>query len=105
MAVAVSNLPLPDDCQSIIKSYMYLDPTTYKSKLVKKSVHAIMRVAVTAYNRQLEGYSECKNTYIHRWYPMLKYQHQFCLCTKCGNYEEIEYGILPERCKCVCYIQ
>ena len=48
--VAVSNLPLPDDCLSIIKDYAYLNKTTYDAKLVKKSVNILIKMHVVHTN-------------------------------------------------------
>jgi len=99
--VAVSNLPLPKDCVSIIKEYIYLDKTTYDAKLVKSSVNVLIKTACSSYKFEILGYPDISSTYIFRWYPS-HIQHQFSFCNTCGNYRYIEFGKLPERILCTC---
>jgi len=98
--VAVSNLPLPDDCLSIIKDFVYIDKTTYNAKLVKKSVNILIKTACSAYKFEILKYPVIGSKYIFRWYPS-HIQHQFSFCT-CGNYRHIEFGELNERVLCTC---
>jgi hypothetical protein len=99
--VAVSNLPLPDDCLSIIKEYVYLDKKTYHTMLVKKSVNLLMKHACSSYTFDILGYPVICSKYIFRWYPS-HIQHQFSFCNTCGNYRYIEFGELNNRIICTC---
>ena len=99
--VAVSNLPLPKDCVSIIKEYIYLDKTTYDAKLVKSSVNLLMKHACSLYKFEILGYPVIHSKYIFRWYPT-HIQHQFGFCNTCGNYKYIEFGELNDRIICTC---
>ena len=99
--VAVSNLPLPNDCLSIIKDFVYIDKTTYDVILVKKSVNLLMKTACSLYKFEILGYPVICSKYIFRWYPS-HIQHQFSFCNICGNYIHIEFGELNDRILCTC---
>lgn len=96
MAIALRNLPLPDDCTNLIQSYAFLDPVTYKNKLLFKSVNLLMRTATSVYNWD-EEYSDC---YVFRWY-FTHFQHQSWFC-KCGDYTGVAIGPLNDCCICKC---
>ena len=102
--VAVSNLPLPDDCLDIIKSYTYLDRTVYQSKLIRKSIHALLKGAISSYNCELDGYPMSKNIWLFRWFPYNKYQFQTPFCGTCGQYVGVSFGQLPDCCECKCLV-
>ena len=102
--VAVSNLPLPDDCLDIIKSYTYLDKTVYQCKLIRKSIHALLKTAITCYNNESEGYSVSSGRWIFKWFPYQKYQFQTHFCKTCGDYENVSFGKLPDCCECKCLV-
>jgi len=102
--VAVSNLPLPDDCLTMIKSYAYLDETVYQCKLTRKSIHAILRSAVTCYRNELEGYPVSYGVWLFRWFPRSKYQCQTVFCCICGDYQAVTFRGLPDCCRCKCFV-
>ena len=99
--VAVSNLPLPDDCLSIIKEYIYLDTTTYKARLVKKSVNLLIKTACSTYKFDTLKYPVIGSKYIFRWFPT-HIQHQFSFCKTCGNYTIVEFGEFNDNIMCRC---
>ena len=101
--VAISNLPLPDDCLDSIKSYIYLDKTVYQNIMIRKSVHAILKSAVSSYNYELKGYSVSSGVWIFRWLPYEKYQYQTVFCRTCGDYVYVSFGNLPKSCRCKCF--
>jgi len=100
--VAISNLTIPDDCIDTIKSYLYLDTLTYREKLIRKSIHALLKSSPSAYNFQLNGDELCKHTFIFRWYPNNKRQIQTPFCIICGDYMGVSFGKLSECCECKC---
>jgi len=96
MAIAVKNLPLPDDCIGNIQSYAFLDPVTYKNKLIYKSINILMKLAASVYNWN----EELGNAYIFRWY-LTDLQHQSWFC-KCGDYKAAAIGPINDCCSCKC---
>ena len=102
--IAVSNLPLPDDCVYIIKSYAYVDETTYHSILFRKSICALLKNASSPYQFELDGYAMDKYRWTFRWFQYSKYQFQTVFCIYCGNYMDVTYGKLPDCCRCKCFV-
>jgi hypothetical protein len=100
MSIALSNLPLPDDCIYIINSFAFLDPVQYKNKLIKKSVNTLLQLAINVYNwpryDDLEELTD--NMYVFKWYSY-HIQHQIWFC-KCGNY--LDGQDIPTVCRCKC---
>jgi hypothetical protein len=100
--VAISNLTLPDVCIDIIKSYVYVDKITYQTKLIRKSIHLLLKNAINSYNDEIDGYYTYEHTWLFRWFPNIRRQFQTKFCLKCGNYIEITFGKLSESCECKC---
>lgn len=99
---ALQGLPLPNDCVDIINSYLYIDSMSYELKLVKKTIRALLKTAVTPYNLFLHGRTTY-GTWVFRWYPYHKYQFQTPFCCKCGEYLDVRFGALPDCCSCKCF--
>ncbi len=100
--VAISNLPLPDDCIFTIKSCLFLDKQRYEIILLKKTIVNLMHCAFSAYNFEMYGDTLPNNVYVFRWY-FSHIQHHFHFCT-CGNYKTIKFGTLINACKCKCLL-
>jgi len=96
MAIALHNLPLPADCIDVIQSYVFVDPVTYKNKLLFKSINNLMRCATSVYNWD----EDVGNAHVFRWY-LTHLQHQSWFC-KCGNYTSAALGTLNDCCICKC---
>ena len=64
-----------------------------------------MRCAINDYNDEIDGYYGARkpnwDRFMFRWfYDHTQYQITFC--TKCGNYKDIENGVLRSCCLCNC---
>ena len=100
-SIALSNLPLPSDCIHVIQSYAFIDKDKYSNILIKKSVNALLRGAVSAYTDYLAGIDRQEDVYLFRWY-FDHLQHQIIFCMKCGDYIYLILGELNRCCECKC---
>ena len=91
-------LPIPNDCTHIINSYLFLEKIEYTNRLVKSSIHSLMKTAMNVYNDM----GELDDVYYFRLFPTDKHQLQSILCSRCGNYKQLTKGILNQCCTCKC---